>query len=205
MALDLTTLARVKTLLGESGASLDALLSQLISSVSARFEEEMRRHTLRAARTEVYPVKMTRRMLTLKGAPVDPAAAITVKYSDTTDFASSPTLVKNSDYVIEDEMGVIRLITTGDAFAAGKMQRPFMPYYVQVACTSGMATSTANFISAYPEIAQACDIQTAYLFKRKVSPGGDVKVGDSYSQFTRDYGLLDEARSALSKHKRIVF
>lgn len=205
MALDLTTLARVKTLLGEAGASQDALLGQLIAAVSARFEEEMRRHTTQAARTEVYPVKMNRRMLTMRGAPVDLTQPFSLKFSDTTNFSGVPTMVRNSDFVVEEEMGILRLITTGDAFAQGKLQRPFMPYYVQIISTSGMATSTANFITAYPEVAQACDLQVAYLFRRRTSPGGDVKVGDSFAQYTRDYNLLDEVRSAIWKHKRIVF
>ena len=204
--MDYTTRARVKTLLGIANAdvSQDGLIDQLVTAVSQRFDTEMRRHSQQTARTEVYPVKFTRRLITLKGAPVATSPAPVVKISDTTDFTTATTMVANDDYVIEFDAGVVRLLTQGTPFTAGAAGRPVAPYYVQVQYTGGFATSTANVISAYPDLAQACDLQVAYQHRRRVSPGGNVTVGDSSTQYTKDYGLLDEVREVLNKYKRIV-
>jgi hypothetical protein len=206
MALDYTTRARVKTLLGIASAdvSQDSLLDQLIQATSMRFDAEMRRHSQQTARTEVYPIKLSRRLVTLQGAPVNGSVAFTVKLNDTTDFTTATTLVRNDDYVLEDTAGVIRLVSQGTPFTAGSMARPIMPYYIQVTYTGGFATSTANLITGYPDIAQACDLQVAYLHRRRTTPGGNVTMGESSTQYTKDYQLLDEVRQALSKYKRLT-
>ena len=206
MAIDYTTRARVKTLLGIANAdvSQDSLIDQLITATSLRFDAEMRRHGQQIQRTEVYPIKLSRRIITLQGAPVNAAAAMTVKFNDTTDFTTATTMVENDDYVVEDTAGVIRLVSQGTPFTSGTIGRPIMPYYVQVTYTGGLATITANLISGYPDLAQACDLQVAYLHRRRTSPGGDVKVGDSYTAYTKDYGILDEVRSTLNKYKRLT-
>lgn len=203
--MDYTTKARVKVLLGIGAAdtSQDSFIDQLITATSGRFDAEMRRHSTQTARTEVYPVKFTRRLVTLKGAPVPSGGALTVKISDTTDFTTAVTLVKDDDFIIEHDAGVLRLMTQGTPFTAGSTGRPIAPYYIQVTYTGGFATSTANLIAGWPDLAEACDLQVAYLYKRRVSPGGNVSVGDSSTQYTKDYGLLDEVREALNKYKRI--
>jgi hypothetical protein len=204
--MDYTTRARVKTLLGIANAdvSQDSLIDQLITSVSERFDAEMRRHSLQTSRVEVYPIKLSRRLVTLKGAPVNGAVTFTIKLNDTTDFTTATTLVRNDDYVLEDTAGVVRLVSQGTPFTAGSMARPILPYYIQITYTGGLATTTANLISSYPDLAQACDLQVAYLHRRRTSPGGDVKVGDSYTSYTKDYGILDEVRSTLNKYKRLT-
>lgn len=204
--MDYTTRARVKTLLGIANAdvSQDSLIDQLITSVSERFDAEMRRHSLQTSRVEVYPIKLSRRLVTLKGAPVNGAVTFTIKLNDTTDFTTATTLVRNDDYVLEDTAGVVRLVSQGTPFTAGSMARPILPYYIQVTYTGGLATTTANLIASYADLAQACDLQVAYLHRRRTTPGGNVTMGDSSTQFTKDYQFLDEVRYTLNRYKRIA-
>lgn len=201
--MDYTTAARVKVLLGIGVAdtSQDSFLGQLITATSSRFDQEMRRHSTQSSRTEVYPVKFSRRLVTLKGAPVTTVS--TVKISDTTDFTTATTLVVNDDYIVEQDAGVLRLLTQGTPFTAGMNGRPIAPYYLQVVYTGGFATSQANLASAYPDLAEAADLQVAYLHRRRLTPGGNLSVGDSSTQYTKDYNLLDEVRETLAKYKRI--
>jgi len=204
--MDYTTRARVKTLLGIANAdvSQDSLIDQLITSVSERFDAEMRRHSLQTSRVEVYPIKLSRRLVTLKGAPVNGAVTFTIKLNDTTDFTTATTLVRNDDYVLEDTAGVVRLVSQGTPFTAGSMARPILPYYIQVTYTGGLATTTANLIASYADLAQACDLQVAYLHRRRTTPGGNVTMGDSSTQFTKDYQFLEEVRYTLNRYKRIA-
>jgi len=204
--MDYTTRARVKTLLGIANAdvSQDSLIDQLITSVSERFDAEMRRHSLQTSRVEVYPIKLSRRLVTLKGAPVNGAVTFTIKLNDTTDFTTATTLVRNDDYVLEDTAGVVRLVSQGTPFTAGSMARPILPYYIQITYTGGLATTTANLIASYADLAQACDLQVAYLHRRRTTPGGNVTMGDSSTQFTKDYQFLDEVRYTLNRYKRIA-
>jgi hypothetical protein len=204
--MDYTTRARVKTLLGIASAdvSQDSLIDLLITSVSERFDAEMRRHSLQTSRVEVYPIKLSRRLVTLKGAPVNGAVTFTIKLNDTTDFTTATTLVRNDDYVLEDTAGVVRLVSQGTPFTAGSMARPILPYYIQVTYTGGLATTTANLIASYADLAQACDLQVAYLHRRRTTPGGNVTMGDSSTQFTKDYQFLEEVRYTLNRYKRIA-
>jgi len=204
--MDYTTRARVKTLLGIANAdvSQDSLIDQLITSVSERFDAEMRRHSLQTSRVEVYPIKLSRRLVTLKGAPVNGAVTFTIKLNDTTDFTTATTLVRNDDYVLEDTAGVVRLVSQGTPFTAGSMARPILPYYIQVTYTGGLATTTANLIASYADLAQACDLQVAYLHRRRTTPGGNVTMGESSTQFTKDYQFLEEVRYTLNRYKRIA-
>ena len=204
--MDYTTRARVKTLLGIANAdvSQDSLIDQLITSVSERFDAEMRRHSLQTSRVEVYPIKLSRRLVTLKGAPVNGAVTFTIKLNDTTDFTTATTLVRNDDYVLEDTAGVVRMVSQGTPFTAGSMARPILPYYIQITYTGGLATTTANLIASYADLAQACDLQVAYLHRRRTTPGGNVTMGDSSTQFTKDYQFLDEVRYTLNRYKRIA-
>jgi len=204
--MDYTTRARVKTLLGIANAdvSQDSLIDQLITSVSERFDAEMRRHSLQTSRVEVYPIKLSRRLVTLKGAPVNGAVTFTIKLNDTTDFTTATTLVRNDDYVLEDTAGVVRMVSQGTPFTAGSMARPILPYYIQITYTGGLATTTANLIASYADLAQACDLQVAYLHRRRTTPGGNVTMGESSTQFTKDYQFLEEVRYTLNRYKRIA-
>jgi hypothetical protein len=205
--MDYTTSTRVKALLGIGVAdvSQDTLIAQLITSTSLRFDTEMRRHSQQAARTEVYPVKWTRRLVTLKGSPVSSAAAFTVKLSDSTDFTTAVTLVKDDDFIIEHEYGILRLLTVGTPFTTGAASRPVAPYYAQVVYTGGFATSTANLITSYPDLAQACDLQVAYLHRRRLSAGGNFSVGGSSTSYSDDYTILTDVQKTLNKYTRIHF
>ena len=74
---------------------------------------------------------------------------------------------------------------------------------MQVTYTGGLATSTANLITAYPDLAQACDLQVAYLHRRRLSAGGNFSVGQSSTQYTGDYDLLVDVQKTLNKYMRI--
>lgn len=191
--MDLTTLARVRTLLALAAGDVeyDAQITDLITTYSADFERCLDRHVLVAARTETYPVKQFARMVNLRGAPVS-VTPTSVLYSDTRDFASSTELVVDQDYTIDLETALIDL----------RISTAFKRGYIQVAYTSGMAATPAAFIAAYPAIAQAADMQVAYHFRRRDVPGGSRVVEGGSSNYFGELDLLDNVKRVLDMYMR---
>lgn len=208
--MDCTTLARVKAMLKTTTVESDAVIASIIASVSAAFvRETLDRHFQQVERTEVYSLRPHARLISLKGAPcvVTDVRGVTigtieVKASASMDFASSPTLVRNTDYVIEQDRGVLRMLASLPTFT-GALGRAVSPAYVRVKYTGGLAATTADLIANYADIAGACDTQVVYEFRRRTEPGaGDSKAGDSMAVHTREVALLEGVRDTLKRYKR---
>lgn len=210
MAIDCTTIARVKAHLPGTDAGSDAVLALLISSVSARMEAECYRWFQSTERTEVYPLRQPARLITLKGSPVTATdsrgvslASFTVKASSSLSFSASPTLTRNTDYLLEQDRGVLRMLTDLDTFTGGLRTRPIAPAYVQVLYTGGLAADTTAFVAAYPDLAIACEMQVVHEFRRRTNAGaGDAQAGDSSFTHSADLALLTTVREALRPYKR---
>jgi hypothetical protein len=211
VALDLTTLARVKATVPIRTADVDqdALLSQFISALSAQAERYLRREVLQVERYEVHAVRDGRTSVALKAYPVIATDgrggflnAFNVKLSSTTSFSSSPTLVRNRDYVLEEPNGTLRLSLLPSAFTTAPDGRATAPGYVQVQYSGGMAATTAAFVSAYPEIAAAIDVDVVHFWKRRNSPEGEVKVADSVMEVSGQLQLLKHSREVLDPYRR---
>jgi hypothetical protein len=201
--LDLTTLARVKTLIGEESNEQDDLLAQLIRSTSARIEGELGRKAKRQEYTEVYPLSESRHVLLLRAIPVDTDEDMVVKASASMDFSASTPLVANSGYVLDPQTSLLRFYGQFIAPRRPGSTQPSGPIYIQVQYTGGMAETTSAFVEAYPEIAEAVDLQVAYLHKRRNSPGGNMTVGSGSTSFESQYGLLSEVKALLAQHRRV--
>jgi hypothetical protein len=200
--LNFTTLARVKALIGETTSDQDVLLDALIAATSARIEDEMGRKAKKQAYTEVYPLSEARHVLMLRAAPIDVSQAITVKASASMDFSGSAAMTTDKDFVVDPFTTTLRFPGQFVAPRRPGAIAPSGPIYMQVAYTGGMAETTAEFIQAYPDIATAADLQASYLHRRRLSPGGNVTVGSGSTSFEKQYGLLDEVRALIARHRR---
>lgn len=202
--LDFTTLTRVRRMAGfdDDDVSKDAWLSSLISSVSAEMEGELRRFAKQQAHTEILPLWSVNRVLSLSGSPVLDTPAPVLKAANDRDFVTSPTtLVRGQDFILENDTGIVRMLVElrGITNSAGRVVGPT---YIQAVYTGGYATTTANFIASYPDLATAADLQVAYLFKRKDSPGGNVVVGPNSTNYDRGYDWLPSVRRSIDLRKR---
>lgn len=191
--MDLTTLTLVKSLMAleVTDDQHDAVLSRLISSYSATFENYLCRPTLIASRTEVHRVKQGQRMVSLYAAPMT-ASPTSVKVGISRDFTSETALTEDSDYVVDLDRAQIEFLYVIQSKVA----------YAQVVYTAGMAADTASFIAAYPAIAEACALQVAYHYKRKDFPAGQHVVEGGSTNFVEPLGLLGTVKSALDCYRR---
>lgn len=210
--MDFTTLARVKARISESTTAQDALLQQMISAVSVEMERAMCRYAQATQRTEVVSFPSSSRLAVLRGFPVQTTSAdgrtslpFTVKISDTPTFSSVTSAVQNTDYTLEPESGIVRILG-GYTPVRSQGGRALAPLYAQVTYTGGMAADTTAFILAYPDLAQACDDQVSYAHQRKNSMGGNSTVGDGGSAiFTEGYTFLPSVRRAIALYGSLRF
>lgn len=156
--MDLTTAARIKTQLDKSLTDQDTLIAQVISGVSERAAVEMGRHTESTARTETYNVDDFQTTVALPG--FGGALSVSTIHNDSEWTFAASSLVSSSDYIVNVETGVV---TFNFTLTRGRQA-------LRVVYTGGMATSAANFITAYPGIAQAVDSQVVFELKRGQNP-----------------------------------
>lgn len=188
MSMDLTTLARVRNVLGftDDDVARDAELARLIKAVSADFESSMRRKTQVAEYTEILPVWYPARILSLSAVPVlDTPTAIAIKGSNVRDFVTGPvTMTRGVDFILENENGRVRFLLALRGITDNLTGRVLSPAYFQCIYTGGMAETTAEFMQSYADIAEAAELQTCYLFQRQKDPAGNLRVGNA----STDYG-----------------
>lgn len=199
--MNLTTIARLKVLIGETTADQDAFLEQIVTDVSRECEIEMRRHAQQLARTEEYAFRSHERTIFLTGAPVS-AAAVTIKESWTNDFTNATALTAGVHYVLSRTNGRLQILYRPTFPLDQSSGRPIGPTYFQVAYTGGMTVDDASFVAAHPDIAGAVDLQCVHLFRRKENPGGSTKLGDSAAIYTEPYHLLPGVLRTLARYKR---
>jgi hypothetical protein len=204
--LDFTTLARVRDALrfDDDDVERDAVISRLITSVSARMEGEMRRYALQDEHTETIPMWPPSRIVQLQGFPVLDTPEPILQASNQRDFVAYPTdLTRGTDYVLENETGRVRFITTLRGIVDPFTGRVLGPTYIKAVYTGGLATTVAAFQSAFPELAEAAELQTAYLYKRRLtSPGGNLVVGPNSTNFEKAYDWLPSVERTLHFYKR---
>lgn len=196
-SMDLTTLTRVKSTLGGfSTSAYDSLIGQIISDVSSRFERYMRRQVLRTTNTKTFPLAQLSTVVTLDAAPV--SSITSIKYaSHPSDFAGT-TAMSSDLYVLEDSAaGLVRFLIE---MPLNDRRRPG---YVQVVYVGGMADDTADFVATYPDIARAADIQCAYEYNRRNTPGGNVTSDAGSTAFDEALGMLESSKQALAGHRRV--
>lgn len=202
--MDMTTATRVKEALGITDSGSDTLIAQLITAVSNEVERVMDRYVLTTSRTETLPMRSFKKLVMLRAFPV--TSVSTIKVSQTLDFTDSDALVANEDYVLDLTLGTLRFIVEHDPLRNYYSGLPISPLYVQATYTGGMAVDTSAFISAYPELAQAVDMQCVHLFTRRASPGQTSQtLSDSSAQYQGELGLLRIVTEAARRHRRLTW
>jgi hypothetical protein len=167
--MDLTTVTRVKaTGQGFSGTDQDTLLAQIVAQVSAAAEKYMDRGIEYTSRTEYFNIEPGQTVVRLHAFP---AIANVAVYNDTahqtgsyTQFPAS-TQMDASQYGIDTARGLLIFDQTPPQPGANVLK---------VTYTGGMsatATSAANFIAAFPDIASALDLWAVYVCNQAKQPG----------------------------------
>ncbi len=193
----LTTVARLKTRLAITSSQHDTALDQIVQEVSARIERYINRTILKADQTDVYPVRNGRTLLTLKATPVTSIAS--VKQAWHPSALTSASAMDETTYVLESvQNGHLRFMSP---LVSGSARTPT---YVQVAYLGGMALDTTDFMLTWPDIALAAELQAAYQFDRKMSPGGNATQEGGGTSFNGDLELLANVRQTLDLHRRLT-
>lgn len=194
--MDLTTIARVKTLRGITDTQSDTVLSQIVTVVSARAEALMGRHAQRVARTEELEIGQGEKIVVFRGYPLDATATLTVTYSSLPVDTGASALVRNQDYFLDDNSGLLRLLFRPTSWRPG---------YVRAIYTGGMAADTTAFITAFPEVAGALDQQVVYEFARRAVPGGSLETRDGGATFaSKEVDWLSGVLDVLTAHRRVA-
>ena len=193
MALDLTTLARVKAMLDPSytATDLDALIGSLISAVSAAAEKEMDREALTNTYTEFFSPQPFQRKFPLAAFPV--VSIVSVKEDFDRGFGSGIAALDDTDFTVDD-YGIL----TVDNYLMSPGNRTMRVVY-----SGGMATTAGGFVTAFPDVAVAVDLQVAFLVRRKNQLGLTTQgmVGASFQVFG-PVEWLPQAREILANRRR---
>lgn len=182
--MDLTTLARVRALRGISSTDTasDALLTVLITTVSARAGAYMGRHVQELQRTETMELPKGGKILILRGYPVTTVTSLSL---------DETVLESGLDYRLALETGILRILRW----------TPGAPGVVEIDYQAGMASDTADFVTRWPAITGAVDMQVVYEFGRRMSPGGMVETRDGGATFaTEEVNWLSGVREVLDMY-----
>lgn len=157
--MDLTLLANVKALADITSTGEDVNLSTLITSVSKRAEEYMRRHAQSQSRTEILRWPRFKETLWLKAFPI--AVVTSIKYTGSPNQFSTISAMSSSLYYTDTTTGEVEFL----------QDMSLEKGWLQVIYTGGMSDTPANFVTAYPDIANAVDKQVLYEWRRRKDPG----------------------------------
>lgn len=160
--MDMTTLPRLKERMeGLDGTTntKDIVLQRLITALSKRAEKYLNRHIESTSRTEYFDVLTSQNVVTVRGVPI---SSITSIHNDTVwDFGSS-TEVSSTYYTYQADTGEICFDMT--QLSAGNR-------VLKVVYTGGMAASTTAFISSYPDLTDAIEMQIIAAFQDRRNYG----------------------------------
>lgn len=192
---------------GATGTTQDSLLSQLITAESAKIEKYLDRGIEYQARTEHFNVDPGQRLFRLAAWPgIDTTVANFHVYNDVahasssyTQFPSS-TEIDASNYAIDAERGL--LVVHYANLLCG-------PKVLKIAYTGGMATNltgsskVTNFVSGFPDIAYACELQVVAAFNSAKQPavGSFTDATGSLNYVTLD--LLPQVKRTLDRYRRM--
>lgn len=194
--MDLTTTTRVQTLLESGGATVSqhaALLGDLVPAVSARVEEYLGRSAQTASRTEYFDTEPSLFRVVLTAYPVTTVSLVRYDPLRVYDSASE---IDSTEYAVDTDRGFISFDRVGFSVAMRGLK---------VTYTGGMAANTAAFVSAFPAIAHACDLQIASLIQRRLSLAAtSANAGAGSKAYVGAYDLLPEVKSTLDLYRRMV-
>ena len=200
--LEVTTTALVNSWKGwASETTRDAWIAVAIKSISARVEQALRRPMLSEARTEYFTIaKNDDQVFRLLGTPVNSSATFEVWSDSDRDFTSD-TKIDATDYHVDDNTG---LLVVDEAY----LDRGFK--VIKVTYTGGMATAGSGFRTAYPDIAEAVNMQVAFDYEGRnrlgqvsnTGPDGSISVYDNSPDDIGPGGFLETLKEAIRRHRR---
>lgn len=195
--MDLTTAARVATLVvpGETAPSaFNTVIGQVITAVSAAAERYLGRYAQTTSRTEYLTVQPGKRVYRLRAFPVTTLSSV---YLDAEQAFGNDTALTSEDYYnptyANDGLFTLKFYPTVEDTAA--------PNAMKITYTGGMATTTANFISGFPDIAHAIDLQCAHIYHTRNYAGTLSQSGDSGSVSIQTVDWLPEVKATLDRYR----
>ena len=197
--MDLTTTARVAAIIAPGqtlSAATTAALAQLITSVSAAAEVVMDRHAQSASRTEYLTVEPGQRRFSLRAWPV--SAVSSVNYD--LDNAWTGTALSTDDYVSPVYSPTGELVIRYALLA--REHEVDAPSALRVIYTGGMAADATAFIAAFPDIAEAVNMQVAHLWHLRTAPGISSVSGDGGSIGDGSEAWVPRALELLKSRRR---
>lgn len=196
MSVNLTTVERVKALGASKGGAItsnpDAYLETLIAAYSAVFERHLGRSVEEMERTETYTVGPSQNEVALRAYPVSAIEGVWNdpgrEYGDASEVTA---------YYLDSDLGIIHF----DYYLAQGLGA------LRVTYTGGMAPDgtdpTGNFISLFPDVSHAMDLQVWHAWSRSLTPGSSAAgVGGGSVSYTGQLDLLDAVKSILRPHRR---
>lgn len=195
--MDLTTTARVasrvKPGMTTLGTNDDLLVAQMITDVSGQAERYLDRHTLTTSRSEYLDVRADQTAWRLKGYPV--TALTSVIYDPEQAFDAADAL--DDDEYDDPTLEAAGVLTMPQPFDSTDRKA------LKVTYTGGMGASTAAFISAYPEIAMAVEMQVVWHYLRRLGIGTQGRSGDRGSDtLVAGTPFIAEVKTTLDMHRR---
>jgi hypothetical protein len=187
--MDLTTVERVKRRLGIESDDQDDVIGRLISSISRQFEIVADRYALIDDRTVIHDVEHAgQRRFYLRGYPV--VEITSVHYSPVRTFDPT-TLLASTYYAVRGPW-----LTILDTDMEESIQS------LQVVYNGGMAEDTDAFWAAFPDVADAVDVQAAFLRKRDANLGvASVSDPSGSANFQQTIELLPYVRQTFESYR----
>lgn len=191
--MNLTTAQRVKAILADGvGPKEDALLDQLIVAASAMAESYMRRTALAGTYTEYFDVPQFITAIQLKAWPL---TSITSVYNDSARSYGSSTLLDSTGYAAQLETGLLCF----DYYLATGLRS------LKVTYIGGMAATADAFVTAYPDIAHAVEMQVVHEFRRRKDSldGSSASLGVGSFLPSGGVVLLNYTKDILDQYSRM--
>jgi len=180
---------------GETAPSaFNTVIGQVITAVSAAAERYLGRWAQTTSRTEYFTVSPGKRVYRMRAFPV---TTLTSVYLDVDQAFGADTALTSDDYfnptLSNDGIFALKLWP-----AVGEIDAQSA---LKVTYTGGMATTTANFISGYPDIAHAIDLQCAHIYHTRNYAGTLSQSGDSGSVSIQTVDWLPEVKATLDRYR----
>lgn len=206
---DLANVSSVKLLLGISSTDYDVAIGALVSTVSRDAARVMNRYTKLDQRTEFKRVRASRRTIAFAGAPIVIVNSLRVGKTKSEASTSNP-LVANTDFLVNEDLATIALLTMPGFLTEGALGRPIVGYaYARVDYTGGLGATADDIEEEYGDIAGAIARQTAYLYQRSERKElGTVSSGTGGGAFTKYEGAVDwlpDVKKVLEAYEREDF
>lgn len=199
--MNLSTTTRVLALISSKGTAPDNAETEIeavLATVSGAVEAYLNRYVASSSRTEYFDVEPYQTVFRLRGVPVSSVSSV---YFDEEQSFGSSTALTSDDYYLPtlDSAGLLRIrfMLNTDVVQ--------YPASLKVTYTGGMAADAASFVTAYPDIAGAVDVQVAHEWQRRNALGtSSVTYPDGTTASLTLDRWVPSVKQVLDYHRRIA-